>query len=52
MDIEDIDNFSERIGLMGQITALLNIEMQIAHQRLELEAKLAKLKAESSQVKA
>lgn len=38
----------KQMDLMGQITALLKIEMHITAERMMLEAELAKLKEESN----
>lgn len=44
-DLEDLGvNFGKQMGLMGQITALLKVEMHILAERKMLEAELAKLK--------
>lgn len=39
-----MEDFGEQMDLMGQIQALLKIEMHITAERLMLEAQLAKLK--------
>lgn len=38
------DNFGKQMDLMGQIQALLKVEMHILAERKMLEAELAKLK--------
>jgi flagellar biosynthesis/type III secretory pathway chaperone len=44
MNDKEITNFSKQMDLMGQITALLKIEMQLLAERKIVEAELAKLK--------
>ena len=43
----DTDNFAKQIDLMGQIQALLKVEMHVTAERVMLEAELAKLKEEA-----
>ena len=38
------DNFGEKMHLIGQIEALLKVEMHVTAERQMLEAELAKLK--------
>ena len=39
-----MEDFSKQMDLMGQITALIKIEMHVTAERRMLEAELAKLK--------
>jgi hypothetical protein len=48
-DLIDLgDNFGKQMDLMGQITALLKVEMHILAERKMLEAELAKVKEKAT----
>lgn len=42
------NNFGEQMHLMGQIEALLRLEVELMQQRSELELKLEKLKEKAN----
>jgi hypothetical protein len=47
MEAKKFTNFSKQMDLMGQITALLKIEMHVLAERKIIEAELAKLKEQN-----